>query len=412
VSALPVEGSSPDAATPVAVTVDGLRAVAWTDADGRRRVARDVCPHRRAPLSAGRVEDGHLTCAYHGWSFDGSGTCRALPAVGPGGRIPNRARLDMLDVAPDDGPLPRAGPVDACPAIAADSTDWLDADTPGLDRFWHPVARRDEIGPDGTLEVELLGEHWIVDTLAAAAAPVGAPAGRTAWGVAEHLDHVWLAPTEPLAPLPPVDEWGGDGWHHRTLRRAEGRFGAGLLVDNQLDAAHFPFLHAESFGNPAGAELPPSEVERRDASVTSTMRVAITAANDHRAAPGERTSQAHRTMRYRWEAPLWLYLRLDYEEMGGSTVIVFSVTPLAAGRARMDVDLLFSHPDGFTEAELDDRVAFEHQVVSEDLDLQRRFEDLRLPLDPTAELHTRADRLSVTVRQALRSLLTDAAAAT
>jgi phenylpropionate dioxygenase-like ring-hydroxylating dioxygenase large terminal subunit len=406
VSALPLDGT-PEPAAPVAVEVGGVRAVAWTDADGRRRVARDVCPHRRAPLSAGTVVDGHLTCAYHGWSFDGSGTCRALPAIGPEGRIPGRARLDMLDAADALATLAPAAPVGDCSPIPASSADWLDADTPGLGRFWHPVARRDEVGTDGTVEVELLGERWLVDTPAASATALRSSGGRRAWGVAQHLDHVWVAPEEPLAPLPPVDEWGGEGWHHRTMHRAEGRFGPGLLVDNQLDAAHFPFLHAETFGNPSGAVLPPAEVERGAATVISTMRVAITAANDHRAAPGERTAQAHRTMRYRWEAPLWLYLRLDYEEMGGSTVILFSVTPLAPGRARMDVDLLFSHPHGFTEAELDDRVAFEHQVVGEDLGLQARFEDLRLPLDPTLELHTRADRLSVTVRQVLRGLLSE-----
>lgn len=38
----------------------------------------DLCPHRRAPLSQGRVRpDGRLACPYHGWSFDAEGQGRS-----------------------------------------------------------------------------------------------------------------------------------------------------------------------------------------------------------------------------------------------------------------------------------------------------------------------------------------------
>jgi vanillate O-demethylase monooxygenase subunit len=52
----------------------------------------DQCPHRRAPLSAGRVVDDHIQCGYHGWRFDRAGTCRAIPALGPDAVLPPRAR--------------------------------------------------------------------------------------------------------------------------------------------------------------------------------------------------------------------------------------------------------------------------------------------------------------------------------
>ena len=41
--------------------------------------ALDVCPHRLAALSSGRLEDGILTCRYHGWAFSGDGGCVANP---------------------------------------------------------------------------------------------------------------------------------------------------------------------------------------------------------------------------------------------------------------------------------------------------------------------------------------------
>ncbi len=45
-------------------------------------LAADVaCPHKGARLSAGRVCDGALMCAYHGWRFDDSGACQSIPSL-------------------------------------------------------------------------------------------------------------------------------------------------------------------------------------------------------------------------------------------------------------------------------------------------------------------------------------------
>lgn len=45
------------------------------------RALPDRCPHRMAPLSQGKVRDGRITCPYHGWQFDGTGRCRAIPGL-------------------------------------------------------------------------------------------------------------------------------------------------------------------------------------------------------------------------------------------------------------------------------------------------------------------------------------------
>jgi nitrite reductase/ring-hydroxylating ferredoxin subunit len=39
----------------------------------------DVCPHRQAPFSQGRVCGEHIECPYHGWTFDADGVCRTIP---------------------------------------------------------------------------------------------------------------------------------------------------------------------------------------------------------------------------------------------------------------------------------------------------------------------------------------------
>ena len=41
----------------------------------------DRCPHRGAPLSAGRIDQGRLRCPYHGWSFDVDGRLARVPGL-------------------------------------------------------------------------------------------------------------------------------------------------------------------------------------------------------------------------------------------------------------------------------------------------------------------------------------------
>ncbi|WP_250511327.1 Rieske 2Fe-2S domain-containing protein [Caballeronia sp. GACF4] len=59
--------------------------------------ARDVCPHRGAPLSQGWVENGHLVCPYHGLEYGADGKCKHIPSQ-EGGTIPDRLRLTTYAV--------------------------------------------------------------------------------------------------------------------------------------------------------------------------------------------------------------------------------------------------------------------------------------------------------------------------
>src|SRR3954468_13062709 len=53
---------------------------------GQLFALRDICPHRAAPLSAGRFhrEAGGgetVECPYHGWRFRADGACAAIPSL-------------------------------------------------------------------------------------------------------------------------------------------------------------------------------------------------------------------------------------------------------------------------------------------------------------------------------------------
>ncbi|KAH0459348.1 hypothetical protein IEQ34_012162 [Dendrobium chrysotoxum] len=70
-----------DKRAPRALRVIGLDLVVWWDREvGQWRVFADRCPHRLAPLSEGRIDRwGRLQCVYHGWCFDGDGSCKLIP---------------------------------------------------------------------------------------------------------------------------------------------------------------------------------------------------------------------------------------------------------------------------------------------------------------------------------------------
>lgn len=54
--------------------------VVWKSKEtGKFTVQDDVCPHRMAPLSEGRVEGNAIQCGYHGWEFDSRGNCQKVP---------------------------------------------------------------------------------------------------------------------------------------------------------------------------------------------------------------------------------------------------------------------------------------------------------------------------------------------
>jgi nitrite reductase/ring-hydroxylating ferredoxin subunit len=63
------------------------------------------CPHRGADLAYGRLEDGGLRCAFHGWLFDVSGRCLETPAEPEGSRLCEHVRQKAYPVVEKSGVL-------------------------------------------------------------------------------------------------------------------------------------------------------------------------------------------------------------------------------------------------------------------------------------------------------------------
>jgi nitrite reductase/ring-hydroxylating ferredoxin subunit len=78
------------ASKPAALQCGRLQLALYRDGEGLVRAVEDRCPHRRAPLSLGRITaDGDIQCGYHGWIFNGAnGEVTGFPNLDPGERLP------------------------------------------------------------------------------------------------------------------------------------------------------------------------------------------------------------------------------------------------------------------------------------------------------------------------------------
>jgi nitrite reductase (NADH) small subunit len=91
--------------------------------EGDRFVAvADACPHMGASLGDGQIEDGIVTCPWHGWRYDGS-SGSGLPPARPWAQVPVfEVKLEGDDV------LVRLPEPETARAEPEDDPSYLDAD--------------------------------------------------------------------------------------------------------------------------------------------------------------------------------------------------------------------------------------------------------------------------------------------
>lgn len=214
------------------------------------------------------------------------------------------------------------------------------------------------------------------------------------WGVDERDGLVWLAPTEPLAARQDFPEWGAPGFDGALCEVVRTPAGAAQLIDNFLDAAHFPFVHAATFGVDEAAAVTDAGIERSDWAVATTFSTWYREG-------GEVQAQQLRKV---GSASLSVYLRLDFPATGATIGILFCCTPERDGVTRVYKQVARNDIDG-DRARLAAFVAEEDQILREDLAILERYDSQALPLDRTVEIHTKADRLSLAWRSVMARLV-------
>lgn len=90
--------------TPTPVRVNKTNLVLWRGAKNQLHCFPDVCPHRGAQLSKGRVtESSTLQCSYHGWQFNEKGKCAKVPQAQSGQYIPKACNVKPWKVVEKAG---------------------------------------------------------------------------------------------------------------------------------------------------------------------------------------------------------------------------------------------------------------------------------------------------------------------
>jgi phenylpropionate dioxygenase-like ring-hydroxylating dioxygenase large terminal subunit len=323
---------------------------------------------------------------------------------------------------------------------------------PVLRRCWHPVARTEEVN-EQPVGATLLGEPWVLhrsggDVVAftdrcphrhcpltlghcedgvlqcayhgwrfdrsgrcveiPALGPDAAlpPTARltAAAAIAEAHGIVFVAPDEPIAPLGTLPEADDPSFMVGELPTLRARGSAGLLADNFLDMAHFPFVHAGTFGADESAEVSPYAVARDDWSFTVAYEHQFAHREDPGVASGLRPLIQTRRLTYQLCAPFHLRLRIDFLDAGGSNVIGFFIQPETAETCRLYTTLWRDDLEGDRQR-MEEALEFEVAVLREDLGVQEAYHELVLPLDPRDEVHTRADRTTLELRRVLADLV-------
>ena len=323
------------------------------------------------------------------------------------------------------------------------------ASNPVLRRYWHPVARADEIHTD-PVAVELLRERLVVwrdgdGALGAAydrcphresplslgrvvdgclqcpyhgwsfavtgacvhvpSSPPDVPAPPKARLTTVHLADryglVWVCLDEPVAPIPSIAE--EDDPTFRRINNPVERWhtSATRMTDNFMDISHFPWVHTGTFGRAQNTLVPKIELQPLDdAFFGYRYHVEVNNPDAARVTSGQSVDTLTRTMTTGFNLPFLSRSTIRYET-GLEHILLLCTTPID------DVTSYFTfvvwRNDDFS-VPAEEVVAFDRAIGAEDKVMLERVPGV-LPLDLTATVSVQADKPSVEWRRRLIELL-------
>jgi phenylpropionate dioxygenase-like ring-hydroxylating dioxygenase large terminal subunit len=144
--------------------------------DGSVFALRDICPHRAAPLSEGRIVEDAVECPYHGWKFGtADGACQEIPALTPDQEM-NTTKIKVRHFPTrEDGQL----------IWVYLSSDKRFSDTPPIDPPSFPFANRKPVISDA-LTLNCHVDHAVIGLMDPAHGPY---VHRQWWWRSEHSMH-------------------------------------------------------------------------------------------------------------------------------------------------------------------------------------------------------------------------------
>ena len=279
---------------------------------------------------------------------------------------------------------------------------------PVLENLWHPVAAVPDVRERGPIRTQLLGTYLVVsgpegeEIVVSELSDVPSDPQVTVGGrarslpVRESFGFVWTSlgsPPDALFDIPEFHE--PDRWYENS-----GSFGvhtsAGRVVENFLDLAHFPFIHAGYLGEQPYTEVKEYSVSIENGEIWATgcefyQPIAAVSATD-----GQVTKYTYR-LAHPFCPLLYKTSPLDPERFDVIGIFVQPMTEVRAC-AHQFLCLLDETNDDATIKR------FQAIIFGQDKPILENQVPKRLPLDPRAETPIKADKTSIQYRRWLTDL--------
>lgn len=223
---------------------------------------------------------------------------------------------------------------------------------------------------------------------------------------AEKYGLLWVALEEPVTDILEIAEWNDDTLEKIWMPPVDIAAGAAQAVDNFLDFAHFPFVHAGTFGSDQDRLVSDYSTQRADDGWSFHVEYPHVIDNheDPLVLTGEHPLSQPRMMRYHYRVPFTANLRLELPMTGMINAIIMWCQPMTLERTR--VHLVMLRNDCPTPESHEAAIDYEMKIFTEDLKVIEYLADKTVPLD-RGQVHIRSDRHTVEFRRLLSRLFED-----
>ena len=226
----------------------------------------------------------------------------------------------------------------------------------------------------------------------------------------ERYDMLWVALDTPTTGIVDIAEFDDPALANVWMPPRTMNGGAAQYVDNFLDFAHFPFVHAGTFGLGESPLLDDYSVDRRAGGLHVEYHHTIANKEDPLVATGEHPLVQPRVMVYDCVAPFSANLRLELPMAGMTNSIAVFVRPETEHTSVVYCVMMRDDcwgDDGLVDAaKAQAAVDYEFDIVTEDFLVVERLASTAIPVERNAHVHTRVDRITVEYRRLLAELMT------
>lgn len=209
----------------------------------------------------------------------------------------------------------------------------------------------------------------------------------------ERYNLVWVSLGQPAHDIPPLPEWEDDSYRKILCGPYDFKAAGPRAIENFLDVAHFPYVHAGFLGDPQHPEIEEYEARVEPEGVVAEG-ISVWQPNPDGSGHGAKVSYTYRVFR-----PLTAYFIKT--SAGPSFAAYFTISPVEelVSRGWMWLAMNYGYDTPAEEIR-----AFETEVTAQDIPIVESQRPELLPLDLQAELHLRSDRTAIAYRKWLGTL--------